>query len=509
MNKKILSLFLCLGFIATIGDVVDAAPRGRSRRVVSTTEMNTPAPATTEVMSKDKIMELIGIPSYLLNSESCELFYTMCMNKFCIQDDVKGACSCSSSALNMNKKSSELAKFYDLDGYMVKEGIELRQYSETQCQAVLDQCSGLEGGLKNAFSITSQSDCVGWAAKNPEVEPTIYDELKQLESCMEPVCSGDKGLPDYVPFVKCFDLDEAEVLLNECSHVIAKSASNLGLKEYFVSSMKARMQDFCADLGHASTVDDPYGCDVRMSYGVTSEKPIKEMTFKMGDTVMCSQEYFGTETPVVKSIAKANAKKMKNRAIADTVNGGVQLVAAVANVATPPDGGAGSAVGKAGDAASKASKAANSATKLQKFAKTAKYAKMVNTIDKTAKVSSYAALGTSVANVAVSASGNEELKQNVGSVANTTGQIASATSGSGGTAGALAGAGVGMALGAVGDVLGAAADITNGVADIKKYSAIQKYSMEVRAKGSCWINGQMIAQEGQVITLMWNDFYKY
>ncbi|MCT4552594.1 MAG: hypothetical protein N4A44_02920 [Alphaproteobacteria bacterium] len=507
MNKKVLSLFVGVSAFAILVSTVIAAPRGRMRREVSNT-VATPAPVIQP--EKDKVMELIGIPGYLVNSESCELFYSMCMNKYCIQDDVKGACSCSASALNMNKDNGELAQFYDLDGYMVKEGIELLQYSETQCKAILDKCSGMESGLKNSFAITSQSDCVGWAAKNPEVEPTIYDELKQLEACMEPVCKGDKGMPDYVPFVKCFDLDEAEVLLNECSHIIAKSHSNLGLKEYFVNSMKVRMQDFCADLGHASTADDPYGCDVKVSYGVTSEKPLKEMTFKMGDTIMCSQEYFGTETPVVKSIAKQNAKKMKNRAYADTINGGVQLVAAVANVATPGGNAASTAANSASKGIDAAAKAADKATKLQKFADSAKYAKTLSVIDKTAKVSSYAAVGTSLANVAVSASGNEKLKKNVGEVAEVTGKAASATSGgTGATVGALAGAGVGAAMGGVGNILSAAGDITNGIADIKKYSAIEKYSVEVRAKGSCWVNGQMVAQEGQVMTLMWKDFYKF
>ncbi|MCR5506596.1 MAG: hypothetical protein K6F04_01970, partial [bacterium] len=137
-------------------------------------------------------------------------------------------------------------------------------------------------------------------AMNAGSDETQITVLNEYAECMSTVCG--------INFSNCFTIKNVERRAPTCAGVLAKTSKPLTVKGMFYRQMENMRADMCKKSGGSVNYDSKI-CEVEVSYGSAEKikgedgkeyysgkmsKFVAKKSFKVGEIVECTQEYFNT-----------------------------------------------------------------------------------------------------------------------------------------------------------------------------------------------------------------------
>ena len=224
---------------------------------------------------------------------NCENLYNKCMNETCFNSKT-GRCSCNTTSVfeNANKK----------------------------CEYITDTFPHLKDDIITSYRRIAKSDCTSYTMQTMGDEnSSISNVLAELITCMQPKCRANR----VNEFVGCFDKDNMEEKLKLCENVYSNVKDKDLLFKMFDESIITYKTKYCDE--NFGTMRDGE-CYIKIGLG-TSIKDIKKVNeFKIGDTIICSENNFGVEL--------GESKHAKIRKTRDIVVASIGAVGAIVDTAS-------------------------------------------------------------------------------------------------------------------------------------------------------------------------------
>lgn len=226
-----------------------------------------------------------------INDDNCEFNYNLCMNKIC-NDSSVGKCVCYEDKYTNNSQ-----QFININGNNVKTGFELLEYAKKQCLYILDKCMNVRRSVTEKYNNSIQRDCLMVSQTEVAKNQGLSGELEELKSCIYNHCTASNmGQEDFsMPaYGLCFDPIIAKFQLDaNCSYIISKSKTPMGLRELFMNDITKLREEACKKMnGEMST--DRQKCYINVSYGVNKDKISASKKIAVGEFFSCNEEEFGT-----------------------------------------------------------------------------------------------------------------------------------------------------------------------------------------------------------------------
>jgi len=310
LKKNIILFFSVLTFFTS--DNSFAQKRVSTARRKSNVNTNTPNKKPKEEPSSNTAIE----------SLTCEEKYNLCMDNACVNKaGIRTDCDTSIDSFQTVVR----------DGEEFRIGNDLYTFARGICEETLKSCELKERNhIETVYKAKIKEDTLtknyldAISAGSDETQQLAFQEYLE---CMGGVCGN--------MFADCFTIKNIERRAVSCEKVLSKTAKPLTVKGMFYKKMEEARNNLCANSG--GYVDNfSKVCNIEVTYGTPEilqtkdgeehlsgkiDKAVAKKSFKIGEIVECTQEYFSTQ----------NFKKQDlGRTWIDFVGGGVKIVSGVA-----------------------------------------------------------------------------------------------------------------------------------------------------------------------------------
>lgn len=314
INKrhKINITILFLGFLTVGSDIAMSANKARksssgkqtaSRNSKSNARKSTSSRAT--VNTSDVDISATNIATNIsngndinsdINEDNCEFKYNLCMNNICNDPDI-GKCLCYEDKYTNKSNQS----FVNVNGNNVRKGFELFEYAKKQCVYILDKCMNIRRSVTEKYSNLVQRDCLMISQTEVAKEQGLSSEINELKKCVRDYCTAsnmgneDFSMPEYG---LCFDKDVANFQIDaNCSSIIAKSKTPVGLRDLFLNDMTRLREEACNKM-NGEISNDRQKCYINVSYGPNKDHIAASKKIAVGEYFYCNGNEFNTDLGV-------------------------------------------------------------------------------------------------------------------------------------------------------------------------------------------------------------------
>ena len=314
---------------------------GRSSKTSSKNNANSHKNVTTTSQTSVSSVseeEVLYEDGYTL---SCEEKYNLCMDNTCLNEyGIRTDCDTSIDSFDVVYRDDEEFRI----------GNDLYTYAKGMCSSTLKSCDLKERNhIETVYKAKIKEDTLTkqyFDAINAASDETQQIVLDEYIDCMSGFC-GDG-------FSECFTIKDIDRRAKNCEVVLTQTSKPLSVKGMFFKEMERLRSDYCGASGGYIDYDSKK-CNIEVSFGnlellkdndgnlYASGKMAKEVakkTFKLGEIVECTMEYFETKDFVkhslkdhLKDIIFTTAKAVAGAAlvVGGAVLDGVTLGAAAVN----------------------------------------------------------------------------------------------------------------------------------------------------------------------------------
>ncbi len=254
---------------------------------------------------KKNYTEIIPAPETEESSLTCEEKYNICMDNVCFNSSrIRTDCDTSIDSFETVIK----------DGKKFRVGNDLYTFAKGVCSSTLKSCDLKERNhIETVYKAKIKEDTLTknyLDAINAGSDETLNAVLEEYKECMAPLCGNN--------FTECFTIKDVERRSANCSNVLSKTSKPLSVKGMFYNKMEESRSEFCKNSGgnvdyttKLCNVDVTYGSLEKMKdkdgnfyYTGKMSKAVAKKTFKMGEIVECTQEYFNTTNTYKPDLAR-------------------------------------------------------------------------------------------------------------------------------------------------------------------------------------------------------------
>ncbi|MCR5506595.1 MAG: hypothetical protein K6F04_01965 [bacterium] len=286
------SILMCVFVFSEIANAQKGTKRSgisKSRRNSKSTSKVRSINKTTEqnTQTKESEKDISNITKY-----NCESLYNQCMNKKCYSD-TNGRCACNNAL-----------KFEEADN---------------ECKYIYEACPLQSKSIIDTYKRNAKSDCSSFVISDlKNTKTALSNILAELTVCMQPKCRSKSR-----EFLGCFDEDNFEKKLKTCEKVYSEASDVELLKSMFKDNMLVYKKKYCDEI--YGTMKSDNECYLTIGIGPSFKTIKKTKEFKVGDSVICSENEFGTSL--------GESKFQKTRYVKDIVLTGVDILARGTSIA--------------------------------------------------------------------------------------------------------------------------------------------------------------------------------
>ena len=307
-HKRNISI-LCLVFFTVGSDIAMSANKTRksvsgkqTSSRASKSSNKSAASARTQTKSVNTNIASAGIATNIatsiseendINDDNCELKYNLCMNNIC-NDPTIGKCLCYEDKYTNTINQT----FVNINGNNVRKGFELLEFAKKQCVYILDKCMNVRRSITEKYSNLMQRDCLMVSEVEVAKDKGLSGEIKELKSCIRDYCTAynmdmeNFSMPEYG---LCFDPVVANFQIDaNCSSVIAKSKTPVGLRDLFLNEM-AKLREESCQIMNGEMSSDRQKCYINISYGPNKEQIAASKKIAVGEYFYCNGREFNTD----------------------------------------------------------------------------------------------------------------------------------------------------------------------------------------------------------------------
>lgn len=310
-NKKykINITILFLGFLTVGSDIAMSASKARkssSGKQTASRNSKSNARKSSSARSKantsDTNISMTNIATNIskeseinsdINEDNCEFKYNLCMNNICNDPDI-GKCLCYEDKYTNKSNQS----FININGNNVRKGFELLEYAKKQCVYILDKCMNIRRSITEKYSNLVQRDCLMVSQTEVAKDQGLSAEINELKKCVRDYCTAsnmgyeDFSMPEYG---LCFDPEVANFQIDaNCSSIIAKSKTPVGLRDLFLNDMTRLREEACKKM-NGEMSNDRQKCYITVSYGPNKDSIASSKKIAVGEYFYCNGKEFNTD----------------------------------------------------------------------------------------------------------------------------------------------------------------------------------------------------------------------
>jgi hypothetical protein len=213
------------------------------------------------------------------------------MNQVCA-DDVVGKCVCYKDAFNYKSEYSTL------NGVKYRKGLDLFEAAKKSCVEIVDKCMDVRRAVTSKYENGVQRDCLLLAGLQAELaQGALGADYQNLRSCMRPWCTayaGD-GMEDFkFPEMGiCFVPEVANFIMDaKCGKVLAEAEAQLAVRDVMSAELAALREQSCKRMNGRMSDDRRY-CYLAVKYGNTKKHIRAEKEVMVGKVLECTHTFFG------------------------------------------------------------------------------------------------------------------------------------------------------------------------------------------------------------------------
>lgn len=238
----------------------------------------------------------------VINDDNCEFKYNLCMNNICSDPNI-GKCLCYEDKYTNKSNQS----FININGNNVRKGFELFEYAKKQCVYILDKCMNVRRSVTEKYSNLVQRDCLMISQTEVTKEQGLSAEINELKKCIRDYCTAtnmgneDFSMPEYG---LCFDPEVANFQIDaNCSSIIAKSKTPVGLRDLFLNDMTKLREEACQKM-NGEISNDRQKCYITVSYGPNKDKIAASKKIAVGEYFYCNGKEFNVDLGVTEEFER-------------------------------------------------------------------------------------------------------------------------------------------------------------------------------------------------------------
>lgn len=225
---------------------------------------------------------------------NCENLYNKCMNETCFNNKT-GRCSCNTTSVF--------------------------ETANQKCEYITNAFPYLKDEIISSYKRIAKSDCTSYTIQQNtnELNSSLSNVLAELISCMQPKCRANRT----DEFVNCFDKDNMETKLKLCENIYKNVNDKTLLLEMFKDSINTYKIKYCNEIFGTMRNGE---CYIQIGIGTSFKDIKKTQEFKIGDTIICSENNFGIDL--------GKSKHEKLRLIKNVAVAGINLTSGILNIAS-------------------------------------------------------------------------------------------------------------------------------------------------------------------------------
>ncbi len=208
-----------------------------------------------------------------INKYNCEKEYIKCMNITCFNNKT-GKCKCAEE-INFSK-------------------------SNEKCSYITNICKSKELDIVSQYKRSAKNDCLNKNISDNKIM-SIDKQVAELNDCMQQKCSK-RG----EAFINCFDEDKYEKKIQVCKKYYENSENKEKILKRFKDSLTDYKKYYCEK--NFGTLKSDNNCYLKIGIGASFKTIQSVKEFKIGDNIICSEQFFGTELGKSK-VAELERKK--------------------------------------------------------------------------------------------------------------------------------------------------------------------------------------------------------